>query len=149
GCAFTYTRAGSPSSGREKRWFASGSRRRGWSATSCLRTSPTSGSIPRAALSPSGPGATSAGGSISTGSSSRSQIPPRRFDITISESERLTPAEALRQDLLHDLGRAAADGDEARVAPGAGDAELLGIAKAAVRLHAAVGDLVQELTGEQ
>src|SRR6185436_4558955 len=61
----------------------------------------------------------------------------------------LAPTEALRQNLLHDLGRAAADGDEARVAPGAGDAELLGVAEAAVGLHAAVGDLVEELAGEQ
>src|SRR6478735_9686492 len=62
---------------------------------------------------------------------------------------RSAPAEPLRQDLLHDLGRAAADGDEAGVAPLARDGELVGVAEAAVGLQAAIDGAVEELAGEE
>ncbi len=46
----------------------------------------------------------------------------------------------LGENFFHDVGRAAADGEEAGVAPGAGYGAFFHVAEAAVELEAAVGD---------
>src|SRR5215475_15301345 len=55
----------------------------------------------------------------------------------------------LGDDLLHDLGGAAPDGHEARVAEEAFDRVLAHVTVAAVELHAVVGDLLGHVCGEE
>src|SRR5262249_15921795 len=55
----------------------------------------------------------------------------------------------LREDLAHDLAGPAADRDEAKVAPRAGDVVLVHVAVAAVEVEAAVRDLVRELARDE
>src|SRR5262245_26495864 len=57
--------------------------------------------------------------------------------------------ERLRDDLLHDLAGAAADGHEARVTGEALDGVLPHVAIASVKLHAVVGDLLEHLGREE
>src|ERR1700678_4517995 len=80
--------------------------------------------------------------------SARAIFRPTAADGTVERATsrpamRRLEARHLRDDLLHHLAGAAADGQEARVAPGAGDVGLGDVAHATVELHAVVGHVLQ------